>query len=193
MPRTGHDHKGAAVGALIAVISIHAPLTGRDSTARWALPPYPHFNPRAPYGARLAHPQPMLVVQEISIHVPRTGHDDGGGGMGGTYAVFQSTCPVRGTTICKARCRAPAPHFNPRAPYGARRTMSPSSPAISSFQSTCPVRGTTVAFLAKIPHHLGFQSTCPVRGTTCSPVTVNLLFIHFNPRAPYGARLQNCK
>ena len=33
------------------------------------------FNPRAPRGARLDRPQPLRDLLEISIHVPREGHD----------------------------------------------------------------------------------------------------------------------
>ena len=58
----------------------------------------PNFNPRAPYGAR---PDRSILVRRyphISIHVPRTGHDQTGAYLLGDTLTFQSTCPVRGTT-----------------------------------------------------------------------------------------------
>ena len=172
-------------------------------------------------------------VVAISIHVPRTGHDEERVAAHVGRQKFQSTCPVRGTTLeqyaetlafgsfqstCPVRGttlkifaevlgvsdfnpRAPygarrrsrpdrAYHlrdFNPRAPYGARRWRDMCRTRRRLFQSTCPVRGTTLAQLESGMVESEFQSTCPVRGTT---------YFHdyiygkadFNPRAPYGAR-----
>ena len=57
-----------------------------------------YFNPRAPYGARLK---------------AQCGFDNA--------IKFQSTCPVRGTTIQRFEVNEDPNNFNPRAPYGARR------------------------------------------------------------------------
>ena len=81
------------------IISIHAPLTGRDrerETVRWKLfyfnprAPYGarprnvpgmfrpiYFNPRAPYGARPKLKRLLLLRSKISIHAPLTGRDSG--------------------------------------------------------------------------------------------------------------------
>ena len=56
-----------------------------------------------------------------------------------------------------------------------------------SFQSTCPARGTTSNFCAILPCSL-FQSTCPARGTTSHAENGTTKYLHFNPRAPRGAR-----
>ena len=144
------------------------------------------FNPRAPYGARRMPHSPGNSRIAISIHAPHTGHDVEGEGIinGDVISIhaphtghdfsassafsssklFQSTRPIRGTTVSDGLAHGlnlisiHAPHtghdccissttscifdFNPRAPYGAR------------------------------PHRYarhGFQHD-------------------FNPRAPYGAR-----
>ena len=100
------------------------------------------FNPRAPYGAR--HPRSgtlakALLFQStrpvrgatrlrwmsgmseiVSIHAPRTGRDIITGGSSGA--------PTR---------------FNPRAPYGARRSEAARRTRALWFQSTRPVRGAT--------------------------------------------------
>ena len=103
-------------------ISIHAPHTGRDvRTGRTRRHTRCNFNPRAPYGAR-RHPhftmRPVLGFQStrpirgatrrhrrlptvlgISIHAPHTGRD------------FTISTMIVGKF-----------YFNPRAPYGARRS-----------------------------------------------------------------------
>ena len=56
----------------------------------------------------------------ISIHVPRTGHDEERDIDVITEEIFQSTCPVRGTTPAVHGRWVTHYHFNPRAPYGAR-------------------------------------------------------------------------
>ncbi len=152
-----------------------------------------HFNPRAPYGARHDGGQSWRNLHLISIHAPHTGRDRNlhlGQRIhkrfqstrpirGATvcacvaetlHASFQSTRPIRGATYSAAGCGSAKVNFNPRAPYGARRTGWPSSSILASiFQSTRPIRGATPA-----------MAVAPV-----SPPD-------FNPRAPYGARQQKC-
>ena len=79
-----------------------------------------HFNPRAPYGARL----------------PKTPLQTAG-------ATFQSTRPVWGATITAVTIPSIICDFNPRAPYGARRLTSLLSCDPAKFQSTRPVWGAT--------------------------------------------------
>ena len=78
-------------------ISIHAPRMGRDRWISTAISTWPHFNPRAPYGARLDWSQDRA-----------------------NQLIFQSTRPVWGATAGGDRKLAPSANFNPRAPYGAR-------------------------------------------------------------------------
>ena len=56
------------------------------------------FNPRAPYGARPLRLGVAVKAEVISIHVPRTGHDVTQPWDLTITFLFQSTCPVRGTT-----------------------------------------------------------------------------------------------
>ena len=101
-------------------ISIHAPHTGRDTP--WSTPwtGSPYFNPRAPYGARLAliwrpahdqnfNPRAPYGARRgrtgepirgafISIHAPHTGRDLGYGLQVRDGKLFQSTRPIRGAT-----------------------------------------------------------------------------------------------
>ena len=126
----------------------------------------PHFNPRAPCGAR--HRERITALfnrafqstrpvwgathspasdpgcARISIHAPRVGRDSSFRRCPCTAAAFQSTRPVWGATRADGWRRYVLQHFNPRAPCGARR------------------RGRLAA-------HAGMAN--------------------FNPRAPCGARL----
>ena len=124
-----------------------------------------NFNPRAPYGARLACLCCCKAYCSISIHAPHTGRDGVTTGVCITPPFisihaphtgrdvsrlilclandsFQSTRPIRGATRPKIPIAPPISNFNPRAPYGARRPQN---------------------------HLL-------------------IAVYHFNPRAPYGAR-----
>ena len=163
-----------------------APCGARPSAARrW--PPWIYFNPRAPCGARPAGPQGPKGDTGISIHAPLAGRD------------FPALYSIR-------QCF----YFNPRAPCGARLPWSNSFQRWLKFQSTRPLRGATsfpnlqsVSLLISIHAPLAgrdlslcsgitlrplFQSTRPLRGATLTDGAVITLDLHFNPRAPCGAR-----
>ena len=150
----------------VLAISIHAPHTGRDDTRlrssstslvfqstrpiRGAtnrhsniLSKHNDFNPRAPYGARLAGYSEGYASGVISIHAPHTGRDEGNLSDHTTLLIFQSTRPIRGATRPPPWRLGPWPDFNPRAPYGARRRRYPRSGRACEFQSTRPIRGAT--------------------------------------------------
>ena len=126
----------------------------------------PHFNPHAPYGARPLQDSYM----DKSV-------------------LFQSTCPLRGTTeTCPLRffggldisihmpltghdldARLKVIHFaiSIHMPLTGHDMISTpySRISCSRFQSTCPLRGTTSIIPMPFMRFL-FQSTCPLRGTT---------------------------
>ena len=119
------------------------------------------FNPRAPYGARLAGDLGVVGVREISTHVPRTGHD-----------------PFHQISRLVHR------NFNPRAPYGARLVGCSADFTGLSFQPTCPVRGTTRWRSGSAPRRATFQPTCPVRGTTFAKISLPSCERQFQPTCP---------
>ena len=125
-------------------ISIHVPLAGHDSKGWENEYEIENFNPRAPCGAR----RTTAMTLEPSA------------------AKFQSTCPLRGTTMTSStplyinpisihvplaghdgtgsRAGSNQWNFNPRAPCGARHySGGETMPQSRAFQSTCPLRGTT--------------------------------------------------
>ena len=108
----------------------------------------------------------LRCSRRVSIHAPRTGRD-----------------------WCRSSATCPPPRFNPRAPYGARPCRLSQLTLGWGFQSTRPVRGATQEAITT--HRTNkFQSTRPVRGATSPTGTARTSTPSFNPRAPYGARLQ---
>ena len=187
-PVRGATFVGAA-SALCLAISIHAPRAGRDKWPVSWLPWNHNFNPRAPCGARRAPSSDWRW-----------------------RLLFQSTRPVRGATVSRARFVLDTAYFNPRAPCGARPSSGKVIKCLQVFQSTRPVRGATTSqwfavlylsdfnprapcgarlysFTTTAPT-MTFQSTRPVRGATSGICRSTVrLSPYFNPRAPCGARL----
>ena len=147
----------------------------------------------------------------ISIHAPHTGRDLPITDKRKQNRLFQSTRPIRGATIRTQTWARWPPHFNPRAPYGARRSYSstvtlwanfnPRAPYGARlfnqrnkffkilFQSTRPIRGATAALFAPVYGGKHFNPRAPYGARLFSPVSWRSGFSDFNPRAPYGARL----
>ena len=148
-------------------ISIHAPHTGRDSEPDSMTSIRAHFNPRAPYGARPVFLQFLNLRVGISIHAPHTGRDH-----------------------CVLRNPGHSQRISIHAPHTGRDRRSSSSKRLSSsFQSTRPIRGATVQPNGSVSFVGVFQSTRPIRGATLWRLVIPQRSLHFNPRAPYGARL----
>ena len=124
------------------------------------------FNPRAPYGARRGLGDDKLCV-----------------------SAFQSTRPIRGATRRRKSCSAGCAYFNPRAPYGARRHRGDGPSGGYRISIHAPHTGRDFAASPAIPVCMIFQSTRPIRGATSLGSITQTLVGHFNPRAPYGARL----
>ena len=148
-----------------AVISIHAPHTGRDDTAQCGVTGGDDFNPRAPYGAR-----PNGIPFSI------------------THTKFQSTRPIRGAT----RFPAPSRHCHPisiHAPHTGRdcrraciisRRMEISIHAPHTGRDTWSTQPQTIA--------LGISIHAPHTGRDVCGWYDPAAGEDFNPRAPYGAR-----
>ena len=146
-------------------ISIHAPHTGRDGA-------------RARQGYR----------GHISIHAPHTGRDVVKPYLLPQKKSFQSTRPIRGATNFFRFLGSCLWYFNPRAPYGARQMLWLRSLLLYLISIHAPHTGRDTAMFGDDPDDLEFQSTRPIRGATWwagAPQSRR----HFNPRAPYGARL----
>ena len=149
---------------LYYVISIHAPHTGRD----------------APAGA-------VVCIEVISIHAPHTGRDTPRTFSAFIPALFQSTRPIRGATAQSIITTSAPTNFNPRAPYGARRTAEGGKLYKITFQSTRPIRGATWPTRPYAPHSTAFQSTRPIRGATGAETLQDYLHLFQSTRPIRGA------
>ena len=100
--------------------------------------------------------------------------------------VFQSTRPAWGATSAAPATDNPSAHFNPRAPYGARRRRRTNGGARSDFNPRAPCGARPIARLASIQSS-EFQSTRPMRGATLrirQLLSANSISIH----APHAGR-----
>ncbi len=123
------------------------PLRGATGRRRSPAPTWPHFNPRAPCGARhVRHVRPVATLP-ISIHAPLAGRDSY------TYPIL---CVIR--------------NFNPRAPCGARRTRPQRRPSRAYFNPRAPC-GARPGTLAHCIVEAEFQSTRPLRGATIAAMS----------------------
>ena len=146
------------------------------------------FNPRAPCGARLNHPQKASCNYQISTHAPLAGRDftfdflllttihfNPRAPCGARLAkpLFSSAlreisthAPLAGRDHPLTTRRAGVFYFNPRAPCGARPACGGVLKGISIFQPTRPLRGATFVPLFRRITTCRFQPTRPLRGAT---------------------------
>ena len=128
-----------------------------------------------------------MTMELISIHVPLAGHDPTATAGAVCPPLFQSTCPLRGTTGTITTAGTAA-HFNPRAPCGARPAAQHLRRQTSLISIHVPLAGHDSHALRRVRKADEFQSTCPLRGTTERHRPSHHRAAHFNPRAPCGAR-----
>ena len=155
-----------ATDELADLISIHAPLAGRDHYRRDNRYLRRDFNPRAPCGARHNwYGKIGVAEQDFNPRAPCGARPVGSlGGMGYAY-------------------------FNPRAPCGARPYSSMIHCTSVRFQSTRPLRGATGEFAHDIYAAL-ISIHAPLAGRDGAMAIIARLDGNFNPRAPCGARLE---
>ena len=106
-----------------------------------------------------------------------------------TLDEFQSTRPLRGATP-RAGKGVRAISISIHAPLAGRdeRGRSCNTPT-KLFQSTRPLRGATEYRWNHCHARMEFQSTRPLRGATPRMLRQRrITILHFNPRAPCGAR-----
>ena len=195
----------------ISAISTHAPLAGRDLSGTQARPDLSNFNPRAPCGARRAcsdwqfdrvcefQPTRPLrgatvitarraATSMISTHAPLAGRDRP---VLADFLAhvddFNPRAPCGARRRWGSDPRHTGSHFNPRAPCGARRQALPRLRRSLAFQPTRPLRGAT--FQRLLEHWISAISThAPLAGRDHDLGLSVLAKLHFNPRAPCGAR-----
>ena len=147
--------------AMMPFISIHVPREGDD----------------------LVPPHPVAGQQQISIHVPREGDDLGEIGDKLLAVVFQSTSPVRGTTVILKQ-RIPVVNISIHVPReGDDGNKVVGWPRLKEFQSTSPVRGTTFTPLLA-SYSVTISIHVPREGDDPLTAWIPPLTPYFNPRPP---------
>ena len=100
---------------------------------------------------------------------------------------FQPTRPLRGATRRYPTHEGAPPHFNPRAPCGARRWTRPHSSSAYDFNPRAPCGARPLWLPSTVLWDI-FQPTRPLRGATSGNTVTFTEGEYFNPRAPCGAR-----
>ena len=125
------------------LISIHAPLAGRDEVLEELRPTF-GISIHAPLAGRDEDWITLEGSDVISIHAPLAGRDLGTvPGPGAT--VISIHAPLAGRDLVYAGDQWFTLYFNPRAPCGARPQRSAKDAPRAGFQSTRPLRGATVS------------------------------------------------
>ena len=147
-------------------IEFQSTCPARGTTAHYTESPQAHnyFNPRAPRGARHDDGNAQLRWIDISIHVPREGHDVACDAMP-LSNVISIHVPREGHDSRASPSSAIVRNFNPRAPRGARH-----------FVDALIVGSVSISI--HVPREGHDRSS---RGRPSRPR-------NFNPRAPRGAR-----
>ena len=212
-------HTGRDLGSIYRCIHVvhfnpRAPYGARRYGLRSSAPSMPDFNPRAPYGARLTEILLPEVTAKISIHAPHTGRDYRRIRFCRcTLSIISIHAPHTGRDAeWNGHQHQPvpisihAPHtgrdfrylatfddipesISIHAPHTGRDGKKGSGKStLLTFQSTRPIRGATIPapasiFVSCISIH------APHTGRDCIQACKRDGCDHFNPRAPYGARL----
>ena len=149
----------------------------------------PKFQSTRPARGATNNRQVIFALHLISIHAPREGRDRCCGDIWIRELLFQSTRPARGAT----RRDCPVDQFHPisiHAPREGRDVCIRTTLEVRKlFQSTRPARGATVYLPNLSLSDDDFNPRAPrgARPNECSQTARN--YLDFNPRAPRGARL----
>ena len=102
---------------------------------------------------------------------------------------FQSTHPLRDATCTFISIKSSGMYFNPRTPYGMRHKPMTYAYGNANISIHAPLTGCDIRMMATSIIVGKFQSTHPLRDATCSRKNRWYHCLYFNPRTPYGMRL----
>ena len=165
-PRGGSDFWLRAWSTISSEFQSTLPVGGATPPAVRLLAAPDYFNPRSPWGERLASARRFSAGGSISIHAPRGGSDRTSWKSSCWDLIFQSTLPVGGAT------------------RDARLVQS----LRSRFQSTLPPRGATATCMMA-DRETGISIHAPRGGSDGRRILRNPRGQgDFNPRSPWGER-----
>ena len=169
------------------IISIHAPLAGRDRAVNGDGKICNRFQSTRPLRGATHRASSPAQCAIISIHAPLAGRDLSRAVSPDCSTRFQSTRPLRGATTMPSVMEVPV-DFNPRAPCGARHAALLYARGRQRISIHAPLAGRDRTAASARHRMQPFQSTRPLRGATCQPPASSRRPRDFNPRAPCGAR-----
>ena len=123
------------------------------------------FQSTRPIRGATSLPSGRKLYYVISIHAPHTGRDCGARQRGSLRGHFNPRAPYGARRPSRCRCLHRG-YFNPRAPYGARHTKNVLSLYSSSISIHAPHTGRDGAKHNYYICSNKFQSTRPIRGAT---------------------------
>ena len=198
------------VEPLYSTISIHAPRGGSDNALRGLVRVLNNFNPRSPWGERPLASGILMMARLFQSTLPV------GGATGTAYhlvlylADFNPRSPW-GERPGSTTGKTAGGRFQSTLPVGGATTQIASSKVIRIISIHAPRGGSDLRFISKllsmiISIHAPrggsdrtricplattplFQSTLPVGGATPRRIVGLTLSGHFNPRSPWGERL----
>ena len=174
MRRSRHFNPRAPCGARLNhlppflsgfLISIHAPLAGRDLFLELGLVSRATFQSTRPLRG---------ATQRLSTQKRY-------------QTIFQSTRPLRGATL-KDRLIDGMTYISIHAPLAGRDHLKTALCGLmASFQSTRPLRGATGGIMDLINDY-AISIHAPLAGRDIKVIVYDSCVLNFNPRAPCGAR-----
>ena len=141
-PPCGGRHANIPVEVLLNGISIHVPCTGDDFPAGLILRTG-HISIHVPRTGDDKYTQAIEQKSNISIHVPRAGDDASATAGNGSTVNFNPRPPCGGRRIRNSRQRLNGQFQSTSPVRGTTLLADKISIKIYLFQSTSPVRGTT--------------------------------------------------
>jgi len=192
-------------------VSIHASRGGRDYNHVRTSKLKREFQSTRPVGDATPKNAEASSVVSVSIHASRGGRDAFGKFLFRGFRLFQSTRPVGDATTRPLRLAQDSACFNPRVPWGTRRSAK-SDKFVMFEVSIHASRGgrdtgaraavsDNICFNPRVPWGTRprrspavmlrgkFQSTRPVGDATAVEVIPAIGATSFNPRVPWGTRL----
>ena len=181
---SGRDRRGGD-------ISIHAPLTGRD-TVLFLAAQYTDISIHAPLTGRDLHDYVAVhIILPISIHAPLTGRDHAHGGIAPAEGI-SIHAPLTGRDLSPTRKGVCGTVISIHAPLaGCDRRAENSAEDMTPFQSTHPLRGATRRCCRTwTGPSINFNPRTPCGVRPCGCERGGEMCGHFNPRTPCGVRLR---
>ena len=145
------------------------------------------FQSTRPLRGATSRRRALQVCAGISIHAPLAGRDASLAILPDTHRHFNPRAPCGARRLIREG-EAEDSSISIHAPLAGRDTVSRADKAHRDISIHAPLAGRDFPALGAVEVVEGFQSTRPLRGATPPAALFLSAELHFNPRAPCGAR-----